>query len=87
MRYLATVLVGLPLLALNGGCGDSKVEKPLVWEIAEDSCVLSRSAVPRVRVINYADPELCDRFVQERGPNYLRVAPPEMAQKITRNQP
>jgi hypothetical protein len=44
------------------------------WRRQGETCV--REGDGERRVINYTDPELCDRPVKKRPPDYLRVPPP-----------
>jgi hypothetical protein len=39
------------------------------------SCMRKVGSPPVSRIINYADPELCGRFVARRGPDFVRVKP------------
>ena len=47
------------------------------WERRDDSCVRELADDGEQRVINYADPELCDRPVRERRPDHVRTPVPE----------
>jgi hypothetical protein len=62
---LAAALLAGPILA---GCAQ--------WENRGDSCVMESADGSR-RTTNYTDPELCERPVKKRPPDYLRVPPPE----------
>ena len=47
------------------------------WEQRGETCVREPDADHVQRVINYSDPELCERAVKERSPNYVRVMAPD----------
>jgi hypothetical protein len=66
----AGILAGLlasQSVALLAGCA--------AWRRQGETCVRESDDGER-RVINYTDPELCNRPVKKRQPDYLRVPPP-----------
>ena len=65
---LAALLAALLAGAALAGCAQ--------WEQRGDSCVMENAGGER-RTTNYTDPELCERPVKKRPPDYLRVPPPE----------
>ena len=50
------------------------------WRQEGDTCVKGEEADGQ-RAVNYTDPELCDRPVQKRRTDYIRVPPPPMRQE------
>ncbi len=62
--------VGALIAAATAGCAAA-------WEQRDDACVREIDSGHEQRVINYTDPELCERQVKERPPDHLRVPPPE----------
>lgn len=47
------------------------------WEQRDGTCVREPDEELVQRVINYSDPELCERAVKERSPNHVRVMAPD----------
>ena len=43
------------------------------WVAKDDSCVRENEERPTERVINKADPELCDRYVKSRPSQRVRI--------------
>lgn len=58
------------LLVATGGCSSAE------WVAVGQACVRESGDDVTQRVINYSDPELCERKVKVRSPVYLRVSPP-----------
>jgi len=65
---VALLLAALVAAGVLGACSG--------WEARDGTCVREHSNEVTSRVINRADPELCDRPVKKRGEEYLRVSPP-----------
>jgi len=68
-RHLCLLALGVGLIWIAGGCAQT-------WRHENGYCY-RQEGDPMRRVENYADPELCNRPVKQRGPHYLRVPPPE----------
>jgi hypothetical protein len=70
------LLAAVGVLAMLAGCSIYRD-----WRVGADdpkldgNCVRDVKHGPTARVINYADPELCDRDVAHRGPDHVRTAP------------
>jgi hypothetical protein len=45
----------------------------------QQTCIRAGDGEFSGRVVNYQDPELCERWVKERGPYYVRVARPRLS--------
>jgi len=87
-KYMA--VLGLSILVV--GCAakwEYKAPEKKFSRSGKGSCVMEKEGEKseltkgssKSRVINYADPELCERSTKNRGKDYLRVEPPEIKEE------
>jgi len=87
LRRLAALLpLGVCALLLSAAGGLQAQEwvagqaKRPDQRIPQQFCIRAGEAGRSGRVINYQDPELCGRWVKERGPYYVRVPRPQVSE-------